>query len=432
MKRFISILIIAILLLVLCVGCGGDAPASDVDAEESSVSGSAEGNGVAAEGGQTQQTGDDQTTSADSVTTEPSAGTQTGDGDAVQSGDVTGSDAEGESDAQNGTEAEADTDTSAQPSNSPSSLLGGPAEQYTNPLTGEPTNVDLSSFRPYVITIDHVQNAWPQDGISSADIVYELAAYAGGVTRCLAIYQDLSVVERVGGIRSARSQFVDVAMGYDGLFIHAGTSKEGRARINEVGCDNIDAGSYTWFVRDPWRESNVGYTHSLVADTDQVLENVEGAGFRVKHEEGYSYGLQFANEVEFTDAQTVTYVSIDHASYDPTVFEYDEATGKYYGSKYGQEWVDHLNGQQLCFTNLLLIKADSRNSGNYHLHDFSKGGTGYYLNGGRMVEITWTKESADAPFRYFYADGTPIVLGVGKTYVGVWTNFGAIEFEKPE
>lgn len=430
MKRLISVLIISVLLLAICVGCGSDAPARGVETDDTTTSSPA-GNEGAATGGQTQQTGADQTTSADST-----ASNDTADESATQTGDSAVTAPEGDSDTQSSsetdTETDTDTDTSSQPSNSPSSLLGGPSEQYTNPLTGETTSIDYSSYRPYAITIDQVHDAWPQDGISYADIVYEMAAYSGGVTRCLAIYQDLSVAERIGGIRSARSQFVDVAMGYDALFVHVGGSDEAKVRMRQVGCDSIDAGLYTWFPRDPWREANIGYSHAVVADTAQVLENVEGAGFRVKHEEGYSYGLQFAEEVQFTDAQTVTYVSIDHASYDPTVFEYDEATGKYYGSKYGEEWVDHLNGQQLCFTNVLIIKAESRNSGNYHLHDFSKGGTGYYLNGGRMVEITWTKESADAPFQYFYADGTPIVLGVGKTYIGIWTKFGALEFEKPE
>ena len=58
---------------------------------------------------------------------------------------------------------------------------------YTNPLSGEPMEEDISESRPYAIMINNIQQALPQCGVSQAEIVYEIPA-EGGVTRRLPIF----------------------------------------------------------------------------------------------------------------------------------------------------------------------------------------------------------------------------------------------------
>ena len=46
-------------------------------------------------------------------------------------------------------------------------------------------------------------------------------------------------------------------------------------------------------------------------------------------------------------------------------------------------------------------------------------GDGYLAMGGEIVKIKWSRESLESPFVYTLEDGTPVTLGVGRTYVAV-------------
>src|SRR3989338_9899621 len=69
--------------------------------------------------------------------------------------------------------------------------------------------------RPLTVMIENHQEARPQSGISSADIVYEAVA-AGAITRLLAVfYCDTAATDLIiGPVRSARTYFLDLASEY--------------------------------------------------------------------------------------------------------------------------------------------------------------------------------------------------------------------------
>ena len=45
--------------------------------------------------------------------------------------------------------------------------------------------------------------------------------------------------------------------------------------------------------------------------------------------------------------------------------------------------------------------------------------SGYYFCGGKAEPITWKKDGTYAPFTFYHADGTPLSLQTGHTYVCV-------------
>ena len=74
--------------------------------------------------------------------------------------------------------------------------------------------------------IENHQEARPQSGLSSADVIYEVVA-EGGITRFLAIYycQDGA---QIGPIRSARTYFIDYLSEYGNypLYAHVGGANQ--------------------------------------------------------------------------------------------------------------------------------------------------------------------------------------------------------------
>ena len=95
----------------------------------------------------------------------------------------------------------------------------------TNPLTGLPIEPEYEQRRPVAVMLNNLKKAQPQLGNSQADIIYEVPA-EGGITRMLAVYQSLEDVGSIGSIRSARPYYIELALGHDALYVHAGGSPE--------------------------------------------------------------------------------------------------------------------------------------------------------------------------------------------------------------
>ena len=92
-----------------------------------------------------------------------------------------------------------------------------------NPLTGEPIGEDWVNRRPVAIMLNNLKEALPQQGQSEADILYEVLA-EGGITRMLGVYQSVEGVGKIGSIRSARPYYLELALGHDAVYLHAGGS----------------------------------------------------------------------------------------------------------------------------------------------------------------------------------------------------------------
>jgi hypothetical protein len=65
----------------------------------------------------------------------------------------------------------------------------------------------------------------------------------------------------------------------------------------------------------------------------------------------------------------------------------------------------------------------------YMLYGVIGSGVGYYLTNGRAVPISWFK-GVTGHTQYFNADGTPLVVNPGKTYIGIVPSdsFGLVLF----
>ena len=98
-------------------------------------------------------------------------------------------------------------------------------------------------------------------------------------------------------------------------------------------------------------------------------------------------------------------------------------------AKFDTAMVDGSTGEPECFTNVIVMLADISMDGIYYTANFTAGGTGYYANGGKIVPITWTTDADDAPFRFFTADGQPLSLGVGNTYIAVAPEGSPVSYE---
>ena len=289
-----------------------------------------------------------------------------------------------------------------------------------NPLTGLPCDEDLSGERPCAVMINNIKVATPACGIGSADLIYETLA-EGGLTRLMAVYQDITVVDTIGSVRSARPYFLDLAQGHDAIFIHAGGSDNAYIEIKNRGITNIDGvnGSGETFYRDSWRKSNMGYEHSLMLDTTLLETYYEKHKLRVDHNDGYESSLVFCDEPAISGSSAAE-IKVTFSSAKSTSFSYDESTGLYMVSQYGGAMKDSGTGEQVSVRNVVILRASmSRISGDTAgrmTATFTGTGSGTFICDGVAADITWSKDSHSSQFEYTYSDGTPVEFGRGVTY----------------
>lgn len=304
----------------------------------------------------------------------------------------------------------------------------------TNPLTGLPAEEDLSGNRPYAVMLNNLKAALPQQGVSQADIIYEALA-EGGITRMLAIYQDISGVGIIGSVRSARHYYLDMAQAHDAIYIHAGGSPQAYTAISARGITNIDGvkGSGQIFYRDSARMNSAGYEHSLMTTSELIAAYVPGYNLRMEHSEGYASNMTFTDETGYLNGESVLKISVVYSTYKTGVFEYSEEEGVYYVNQYGEAYTDGNTGGQVSVSNVLVLYATV-----YQIAGDTAGrletiltgsGSGYFASGGEYVPITWAKDSYSSQFEYAMEDGSPVVFGVGRSYVNIVPAGNTVTFE---
>ncbi len=307
---------------------------------------------------------------------------------------------------------------------------------YRNPLSGEAMDAPPTQ-RPMAVMLNNVVAAMPQHGVSQAEIVYE-ALIEGGSTRCMGIFTDVSDIEAIGAIRSARKYFVEVAHSYDAVYAHAGGSAEAMEYLERTGWDDLDgiAEEYDYFYRDQDR-LNGGYAmeHTLFVTGANLITSAQRRNYALTREDP-DFGLTFGEGLadgSAADAVTVYFNRVGSpSSYTKkTAFAYNSADGLYYASQYGAAYIDGNSDQTVAFRNVLALRMETVLQDNGVLLTITNTGSGegIYACNGYTVPIRWHRETVEDPYTYTLADGTPLTLGVGSSYIALIPTNAAVEVQ---
>lgn len=300
-----------------------------------------------------------------------------------------------------------------------------------NPLTGLPIDEAYVNRRPVAIMLNNLKKALPQVGVSQADIIYECLA-EGGITRMLGLYQDPSQAGAIGSIRSSRTYYLELALGHDAVYIHAGGSPDAYNKIKAWNVTALDGVNGPYCGTSPntnlmWRDSdrrkNMGYEHSVITTGGTIVQQFASYSFRKDHEEGWHYDMDFAQDGTPAGGVTANTVTVPFSNVKTGVFTYDPEQGLYLVEEYGQPYVDGNTGEQVGVTNVLVLKTKCAvipgDSYGRITVDLTSGGDGYFACGGQCIDIRWRKDSRTDQFHYTTPDGSPITLGQGRSYVSI-------------
>lgn len=319
---------------------------------------------------------------------------------------------------------EATTGATTEPTTEPTE----PPVLYRHPLTGEPLDEPFTG-KPVAFSIGNTKAALPQHGISGADLFFEVEA-EGGITRFLPIITDLDAVASIGPVRSARTFFNNLAAGWNAPIGHCGGSDRGIKGYYDLtgnqipDWNHIDQFTYgeKYYYRDKDRYNNKGYAWEHCLFT--TGEKMQAALNDLKYNTGevLDYGLQFDENVSL-EGEAATEITVSFLGKKTSEFTYDASTGLYSIRQYDRDLIDGTNGEQLSFKNVFVLYAKQekqRDTGYVRsYYELIGSGDGYFAVNGKIVKIKWSREDVKKPFVYTLEDGTPITLGVGKSYVGI-------------
>jgi hypothetical protein len=273
------------------------------------------------------------------------------------------------------------------------------------------------------VKVGNTEEGRPPTGLTQADVVFE-EMVEGGLTRLLAVYHSQDA-EAVGPVRSARSTdlFILTELGRP-LFAWSGANPTFAAAV--AAADLIDVGVTAVpdaYRRDPERSA----PHNLYTDP----ASLRGAA---TDEEGASTPPRALFSYRTADAPLsgpgVEPAIGFHAggSGDLTTeieWAWDAASASWLRSQDGTPHVDS-DGQRVAVANVIVritpyVDSGVRDSAGAVVPEAEAVGAGdaWLLSGGQAQTGHWEKPSPEAPTTFTDANGAPLRLAPGQTWVEV-------------
>lgn len=302
-----------------------------------------------------------------------------------------------------------------------------PLPEDINPLTGlTGLSKDAQGKRPYAVVVENSPAARPQWGLCTPDIVVE-GLVEGGITRMLWLYSDIAPLEKAGPNRSARNNYVEVAEGFDAIYVHLGGSSHAyKLMNNDSTIDHID-GLKTdgYFSRD--RSRGVAIEHTAYTKGEWLLKATADKKIRTDIKEEYKNPFKFASSKR-TPANACNSALITFSSSYKHTFEYNSEDGLYYNIMNTKPMTDE-NGKQMSVENVIVIYCNvTYYDTKYAEWNLTKG-KGLLITNGGYEEITWEKGKTHDMLKLYSSDGNELELNTGKSWIGFVPEKNVVEFK---
>jgi len=306
-----------------------------------------------------------------------------------------------------------------------------------NPLTGLPMNPHLTWQRPIAVSVSNATPALPMNGISQADIVIEMLVESG-VSRMLALYQDIGSAGVIGSIRSARHYTACIAESFGAILVSAGGSPQAYDHIRSRRIAHIDetAGRHSqMFRRDVNRISGrtVGRYHSAITTGELASRWLPEFNVRLERTTDRFSSLFFVDDGTPENGESAVEVVVRFTRQNHSTFTFNYESGTYTMRQSQGQFIDANDSSQPQFTNLLILRTSVSTIpgdiyGRLNIGTVGRG-SGYFVCGGRFIEISWYRPDATLPFIFAHRDGTLLTLGRGNTYIAIIPDNMSVSFE---
>lgn len=293
--------------------------------------------------------------------------------------------------------------------------------------------------------------ARPAAGFSEADMVIEMPAFTGSVTRLMGVYT-CNIPKEIGAIRSSRHDYIALAGGLDAFFIHWGGSHFALDLLKEKVIDNLEcmSGNYCqrWTPTGKMRMEDTGHITK-----ENVLLAMKNMQIRTENK-----FVGYPHQAEASLEQRPNGGNLRVAFKKPydTEFDYDKATNSYVRIWGSEPDMDRNNNQKIAPKNVAVLFASSSQitldqdysgltdpwknveeikktgsesiSGRYNnveigdpWYDHSDSGDAFYYMNGQEIKGSWKKDRSKINSKLFFFDeqGQEIKFVPGQIWVDI-------------
>lgn len=289
-----------------------------------------------------------------------------------------------------------------------------PALPATWPLTGvagEPV------ARPALaVKIENTAAARPQVGLEQADVVWETIVEFD-VSRFVAVFHS-QVPDEIGPIRSVRPVDPLIVAPLHGLLAYSG----GQKGILALAADSAQVLSHDAGDGGFYRVSGRSAPHNVMGKPATFWAQADPARTAAPGEQfTFARSAPGASAVTSgTPADTLTF-RLSAAS--KPAWAWDAASGTWLRSE-GSSPATAASGARLAAVNVVSIVAPhvasgfgAQNGASVPTYELVGSGDAVVATGGRTLAVRWQKDAQDAPLRLLTAEGAPVDLAPGNTWV---------------
>ena len=288
-----------------------------------------------------------------------------------------------------------------------------------SPLDGRPVPRGGAPQRPLAIIVENHPEARPQWGLSRAARVYE-SLTEGPITRYLALFgpQD---VDRVGPVRSIRTQFLNYVMETGAALAHVGGNEDALDLIPELHVTNLDEFRFPGAYRRIPRPG-IAYEHTMFTSTAALRDVADEHGWGEWAAVAHPAWKDDAPLSQRPAAQAVT-INFSDPLY-RVRWLYRRDTNDYVRELAGRPDVDAGTGTVLRAATVSIMVVP-RVEGRTHIHedtwtyDDVGSGPAWVVEDGVVTPATWHKPSRGA--RLFFTDrgGAEIAMDRGPQWIEI-------------
>lgn len=293
----------------------------------------------------------------------------------------------------------------------PASAVAPPT--VDSPLDGRPVSPAAAAQRPIAVIIENHPEARPQWGLSQASRVYE-SLTEGPITRYLAVFGTQNV-DRVGPVRSIRTQFLNYVLETGAALAHVGGNEDALDLIPALRVTNLDEFRFARaYRRIPSR--GIAFEHTMFTSTATLRD--------VTDEHGWSDWTAVAHPAWKDNAPPAArpesqLVVIDFS--DPLYrvrWLYRKDSNDYARELAGRPDVDAGTGTVVRAATISIMVVP-RAEGRTHIREdtwiYSDVGSGpaWVIEDGRVIPAMWHKDSRSARLIFTDRSGAEIAMNRG-------------------
>jgi hypothetical protein len=272
------------------------------------------------------------------------------------------------------------------------------------------TNLPGSSGKVFAVKFDDTNEAHPQQGVESADIVY-ITQVEAGLTRLMGIYSS-NYPEVLGPIRSARISDLSILGEYGKVgYLYSGAQSKMRPVISAANLVNLSAerNPPSIYFNDPARRS----PYSMMVRPNLLLE--KAGDVELAKEPGWKHGARAEDAKKIISAK----VEWPNASYE-ALWSVEE---KRFLLKHNGKANIASSGIQLGspmmviqMVKILPSEYGDKFGGVTPKSEVIGSGHGYLLRNQRVVKALWNRASLSEPTTWSLEDGSPAYFARGQIW----------------